>query len=67
MRRSRPFPCRLRGSVRPLQCIGLRGSVVHARRRASEMDEAAAYLRDLGVDATIATATAEHLRGLQQP
>jgi 3-hydroxyisobutyrate dehydrogenase len=44
----------------------LRGSVVHARRRADEMEAAAAYLADLGVDATMSTATAEHLHGLEQ-
>ena len=42
----------------------LRGSVLHASRRAAEMDAAADYLADLGVDATMAAATAEHLRGL---
>lgn len=44
----------------------LRGSVVHARRRAEEMETAAAYLDDLGVDSTIATATARHLNSLQE-
>jgi 3-hydroxyisobutyrate dehydrogenase len=44
----------------------LRGSVVHARRRAEEMETAAAYLDDLGVDSTIATATAQHLHHLKE-
>lgn len=44
----------------------LRGSVLHARRRSEEMDAAAAYLTDLGVDATMARATADHLRTLEQ-
>ncbi|GAB3440963.1 NAD(P)-dependent oxidoreductase [Actinophytocola sediminis] len=45
----------------------LRGSVLHARRRGDEMEAAAAYLTELGVDATMATATARHLRRLAQP
>lgn len=39
----------------------LRGSVTHAVRRREEMDAAAAYLEDLGVDATMARAAATHL------
>lgn len=42
----------------------IRGSVLHSRRRADEMEAAVAYLTGLGVDATIARATAEHLRKL---
>lgn len=45
----------------------LRGSLVHAHRRADEMEAAAAYLTDLGVDATMSFATAKHLHGLEQP
>ena len=44
----------------------LRGSVLHARRRAEEMEAAAAYLADLGVAESIASATAQHLRRLEQ-
>lgn len=42
----------------------LRGSVIHAARRAAEMEAAADYLTDVGVDATMSTAAAKHLRGL---
>lgn len=42
----------------------LRGSMLHATRRADEMDAAAAYLSERGVDNTMSTATAQHLRGL---
>ncbi|KRF03284.1 phosphogluconate dehydrogenase [Nocardioides sp. Soil777] len=44
----------------------LTGSVVHARRRGDEMEAAAAYLDDLGVDSTMAKATAHHLRVLDR-
>ena len=42
----------------------LRGAVTHAARRGEEMDAAAAYLEELGVDATMARASAHHLGGL---
>jgi 3-hydroxyisobutyrate dehydrogenase len=42
----------------------LTGSVLHAERRSEEMDAAGAYLTDLGVDSTMARATAHHLRTL---
>jgi 3-hydroxyisobutyrate dehydrogenase len=44
----------------------IRGSVVHAQRRSEEMVAATEYLTDLGVDATMAAATAEHLQKLKQ-
>jgi 3-hydroxyisobutyrate dehydrogenase-like beta-hydroxyacid dehydrogenase len=43
----------------------LRGSVLHARRRADEMEAAVAFLTDLGVDSTMSAATARHLAQLQ--
>lgn len=42
----------------------LEGSVTHAARRADEMTAAAGYLDELGVDNTMSTAAADHLRGL---
>lgn len=45
----------------------LRGSVTHAVRRGEEMRAAAAYLEDLGVDATMAHAAVTHLGKLAQP
>jgi len=45
----------------------LRGSVTHAVRRREEMQAAAAYLEDHGVDATMAHATATHLGKLAGP
>lgn len=44
----------------------LKGSVLHARRRSDEMDAATGFLTEVGVDATMAAATAAHLRGLAQ-
>jgi 3-hydroxyisobutyrate dehydrogenase-like beta-hydroxyacid dehydrogenase len=42
----------------------LTGSVVHAERRHDEMDAAASYLDELGVEPRIATAAAGRLREL---
>jgi 3-hydroxyisobutyrate dehydrogenase len=44
----------------------LKGSVLHSKRRSEEMDAADAYLSKLGVDSTMAKATAHHLRTLRQ-
>ena len=43
----------------------LRGSVLHASRRADEMDAAAEYLKHLGMNPLMARSTAQHLRALQ--
>lgn len=43
----------------------LRGSVLHADRRAAEMDAVTDYLERLGVPSTMSHAAAEHLRALR--